>query len=236
MRRLGLLAGLGVACLLVAGALAGGRPDPLGRVLLWAGLPRLAEPLLEDPGWRGVAAYRAGHLKASAEAFRAGGDWLNLGNAQVMSEEYAAALESYDRARLRGDARAAANFDLVAAFYAGRALSPEAQIAWFADRDDLQGEPVAAPVAQGSARAASDGSETTNTGALLGLPELASHADPLLQRAVRKVFDETFMVANDRWLATLSDVPGEYLAERIKQEHKRRQSLGLSPPDPEDPR
>ena len=236
MRRVGLLAGLGAVLLLLAGTLAGGRPDPLGRVLLWAGLPRLAVPMLEDPGWRGVAAYRAGRYDDAEEAFRAARDWLNLGNAQVRTSRYAAALESYDRARLDGDARAAANFDLVAAFYAGRALSPEAPLAWFTDRDDLEGAPVAAPVAQGSARAASDGSETTNTGALPGLPELASHDDPLLQRAVRKVFDETFMVANDRWLATLSDVPGEYLAERIRQEHKRRQALGLSPPEPEDPR
>lgn len=236
MRRAGTIAGLGAAFLALAVVLAGGRPDPVGRVLLWAGMPGPAARLLEDPGWRGVAAYRAGRFEAAAEAFRAAGDWLNLGNAEVMAGRYAAALEAYDRARLGGDDRAAANFDLVAAFYAGRALSPDAQIAWFADREDLTGDPVAAPIAQGSARATSDGSETTNTGALPGLPELASHADPLLQRAVRKVFDESFMVANDRWLATLSDVPGAYLAERIKQEHKRRAALGLSPPPPEDPR
>ena len=235
MTRPALLAGLGALVLAVA-ALLGGGPDPLGRVLLWSGLPGLAQPLFTDPAWRGVAAYRAGDLAAATTAFRDAEDWLNLGNAEVMAEDYAAALEAYDVARLRGDPRAAANFDLVTAYYAGLAIEPGAAVAWFSERDGLEGATVEADIAQGSARAASDGSASTNTGGLMGLPELASHGDPLLQQAVRKVFDEKFMVANDRWLETLEDVPGAYLAERIKQEHRRRAELGLSPPDPEDPR
>ena len=44
------------------------------------------------------------------------------------------------------------------------------------------------------------------------------------------------MVADERWLEQLSDVPGEFLAARIAQEHKRRVKLGLAPPPAEDPR
>ena len=233
MRRAGLAALAGAVCLLAAILAAGGTGAAVGRALLWIGMPGAAASVLSDPAWRGVALYRAGDADGAAAAFREARDWLGLGNAEVLREDYAAALEAYDRGRLAGDDRAAANFDLVAAFYAGLALDPAAEVAWFATRDDLEGETVAAPIARGSARAASDGSAATNTGALIGLPELAS--SNLLQQAVRKVFDEKFMVANDRWLATLSDVPGEYLAERIRFERKRRAEAGLAPPDPEDP-
>ena len=131
-----------------------------------------------------------------------------------------------------GDPRAAANFDLVAAAYAGLALDPEAPIAWFTEKDGGDGAVVRSFVARGDARAAGTGSGTTNTGALLGLPELESFGDG----RVRKVFDDQFMVANERWLETLSDVPGEYLAARISHERKRREDLGLLQPPPEDPR
>ncbi len=88
-----------------------------------------------------------------------------------------------------------------------------------------------ASIAKGSARAAGTGDGATNSGALLGLPELQSNG----AREVRKVFDDKFMVANRRWLQTLSDVPGEYLAARIQHERKRRVKLGLAQPVPEDP-
>lgn len=228
MRR-GLIAGLGVLCLLIA--LAAGGTAPMGRVLLGLGLPGIATGFFSDPAWRGVALYRAGDAEGAAEAFAQAGAQLNLGNAHVRAGRYAAALEAYDIARLGGDERAAANFDLVAAFYAGLALDPEAPITWFTQKDG-DGPAVEAAVAQGNARAAGTGSDTTNSGALPGLPELASHGDG----RVRKVFDDKFIVANRRWLQTLEDVPGAYLAARIRHESKRRKTLGLTPPDPEDPR
>jgi len=211
-------------------ALLGGT-EPLGRVLLAAGAPRLAAEVLTDPGWRGAAQYRAGDFAGAEISFRDAGALLNLGNARVMQRDYAAALEAYDAARLIGDSDAAVNFDLVSVYYAGLALDPETPIKWSADKDD-DGPEMLAPEAVGSARAAGSGAETTNAGALVGLPELTSRG----RLGVRKVFDDKFMVANDRWLATLSDVPGDYLAARISHEFKRRRELGLLPPDPEDPR
>jgi Ca-activated chloride channel family protein len=204
----------------------------MGRVVMALGMPGRAATLFDDPAWRGVALYRLGDFESASEEFRRSGQRLNLGNSEVQAERYAAALEAYDIARLAGDPRAEANFDLVAAYYAGLALDPDVPIAWFTERDGV-GEAVQSFVAQGSARAAGEGDESTNFGALLGLPELQSHSD---ETAVRKVFDDKFMVANRRWLETLSDVPGEFLAARIAHEQKRRAKLGLTQPEPEDPR
>lgn len=222
---------LAAAAGLLALALVSGGAAPFGRLLLASGLPGLAVPFLSDPGWRGVALYRAGDAAGAAEAFRAARAFHNLGNAEVKRGRYAAALEAYDIARAGGDADAGANFDLVAAYYAGLALDPETPIAWFTEKD-RDGEIAAAPLGQGSARAAGTGDETTNAGTLLGLPELLSRG----KLGVRRVFDDKFMVANDRWLAQLSDVPGEYLRARIAAERKRRRDAGLAPPDAEDTR
>ena len=223
------IAGIALACLLGAGFLGG--TAPFGRVLMGLGFSGVAAELFQDPAWRGAALYQAGDHEEAVNAFTEARAYLNLGNAQVQRGAYAAALEAYDIARLAGDARAAANFDLVAAFYAGLPLDPEVPIAWFAEKDG-DGPAVEASIAQGSGRAAGTGSGVTNSGALLGLPEIRG----LGSTAVRKVFDDKFIVANRRWLQTLQDVPGTYLAARIKHEHKRRKKQGLSPPEPEDPR
>ena len=219
----------GAAALCLGVSLLMGGTAPLGRVLMGLGLPGLAAQVFNDPAWQGAALYRAGDFPAAADRFRQAGAVLNLGNAEVQSGRYAAALEAFDIARLKGDGRAAANFDLVAAYYAGLALSPDTPIAWFTERDG--DEVVQSSVAQGDARAAGVGDGTTNSGALLGLPELESHGE---QQRVRKVFDDKFMVANRRWLQTLADVPGEYLAARIQHERKRRVRLGQAQPVPED--
>lgn len=46
----------------------------------------------------------------------------------------------------------------------------------------------------------------------------------------RKPLDEGRRVADDAWLATLPDDPGEFLRLRLADEHRRRVSLGLIPP------
>lgn len=234
MRPWALLAASGALCLALSAALGGGGA-PFGRLALALGLPRVAHMLFDDPDWRGVADYRAGNYAAAAKAFARARDDFNLGNARARQRDYAAALEAYDVARSRGDDLAVSNFDLIAAYYAGLALDPDAPIAWFTEKDGSEDPAVPSFVAQGNARAAGEGDETTNSGALLGLPELKTTSGMKEQIRVRRVFDDRFMVANDRWLATLEDVPGEYLAARITEERKRRKALGLAPPDPEDP-
>lgn len=223
------LAILCAACAALA-LLTGGGTAPFGRVLMAGGLPGLAAPLFTDPGWRGAALYRAGQMEAAEDGFRDARAFLNLGNALVRQGSYAAALEAYDIAISAGDPDAQANFDLVASFYAGLAIDPEA-LALFAKREE--GAQAEGFVARGNARAAGTGDEVTNTNTMMGLAQLESSGE---QQRVRQVFDDKFMVANDRWLEQLSDVPGEYLKARISHERKRRAKAGLAPPDPEDPR
>lgn len=220
-----------VAITVLAGGLAltlGGGAS-FGRVLLDLGLPGWAAQVFDDPAWRGVAAYRARDYDTAATAFREAGAFYNLGNAEAMRGSYAAALEAYDIAIAMGDPDARANFDLVFAVYGRSALDPEA-LSLFTKRDE--GPTAEAPTAKGDARAAGTGDAVTNANTMLGLTELASHE----QMGVRRVYDDLYMMADDRWLQQLSDVPGAWLKARIAAEHKDRVKAGLSPPPPEDPR
>lgn len=218
------LMALGCALCLVLSVVLGGFA-PMGRVLLSWGFPSLAQSLFDDPDWRGVAAFRAGLGSDAVNSFKGPDTAFNRGNAHVLAGEYAAALEAFDIATLHDtqDHEAEANFDLVASFYAGTKLNADVPIKW---SEDKQGDTVAADVGKGNARAAGSGDGVNNKGALVGLPEIESSG----LRVVRKVFDDKYMVANTRWLATLEDVPGAFLNERIKHEHKRRVKAGEAQP------
>ena len=219
---------LSVVICLVAALWAGGLA-PFGRVFLAAGLPSVAVPLFSDPAWRGVAQYRVGDMANAARSFADAGAVFNLGTAEAMRGEYAAALEAYDIAIAQGNEEARANFEVVAAVYSGLGIDPEA-LALFGKRDE--GPTADSHIARGNARAAGTGDEVTNANTMLGLAELDSRG----RLGVRRIFDDKHMIADDRWLMQLADVPGEFLKARIAQEFKRRQKLGLSPPDAEDPR
>lgn len=210
------LAILGLLAVLLAFALGG--PAPFGRIALALHLPGVAVPFFSDPGWRGVARYRAGDMSGAAREFAVAGVVFNLGNAEARQGRYAAALEAYDRARATGDAAAQANFDLVMALYAGSAVDP-ASIGRLPERDE--GPEAASFVARGDARASGTGDEVTNSDPLPGLAELESRG----RLGVRRVFDDSFVLADERWLTQLSDVPGEFLAARIAHERKRRAAL-----------
>jgi len=205
-----------------------GGTAPFGRLLLSANLPGMAAKLFEDPEWRGVAQYKAGAVSQARDAFSQARSLYNLGNAHTQTGNYAAALESYDIAIAQGHPNAQANFDVVAAFYAGLGIDPEA-LSLFPDRKT--GPAEESFVAHGNARAAGSGSEVTNANTMLGLAELDSRG----RLGVRRIFDDKFMVADERWLTQLSDVPGEFMKARISHEHKRRVKAGLSPPKAKDP-
>ncbi|MFK7762461.1 MAG: tol-pal system YbgF family protein [Roseobacter sp.] len=221
------LAIITAVALLVALGLGGGAP--FGRVIMASGFPSIAALFFNVTDWQGAALYRAGDYADAADRFTTANALFNLGNAEAHQGQYAAALEAFDQAHAQGHPDALANFDVVAAYYAGLGIDPE-MLALFHKRDD--GPTAESFVARGNARAAGTGSEVTNSSTMLGLAELDSRG----RLGVRRVFDDTFMRADTRWLQQLSDVPGEYLAARIKLEHKRRVKLGVSPPAPEDPR
>ena len=218
---------IAVAALLLAFGLGGAAP--FGRVLMALGANRLAAPLVEDPDWKGAACYRARDMACAAHNFGTAGAQYNLGTALARQADYAAALEAYDRVIPAGDEDARANFDLIVAYYAALGIDPEVLGLFTKRTGDVEEDSF---VAQGNARAAGMGDEVTNSSAMLGLVELQSRE----QQGVRRVFDDRFMVADERWLQQLSDVPGDFLAARIGFEHKRRAKLGLTPPDPEDRR
>ncbi len=217
------LAVFAIISLTLSAALGGSAP--LGRVLLASGLPGAAAMLFSDPYWRGVALYRAGDFTQAIEAFDAAEASYNRGNALVHTGAYAAALEAYDFALVREDPDARTNFQLVAAFYAGLALDPDALILMPRRKE---GPKVDSFVARGNARAAGTGDEANNT--MLGLAELDSRG----RLGVRRIFDDKFIIADKRWLAQLTDVPGEFLKARLLKEHKRRLKAGIAPPPAED--
>lgn len=219
----------GLAAAMIAASVLLGGTAPLGRVALALGMNDTAASFFTDPGWRGVALYRANRFDEAIDAFTsAGPDFAyQLGNAEVKAKQYAAALESYDLALAhRYDPDAEANFALIRAFYAGTQLDPDSLERWGEDRDGTTEE---AHIARGSARAAGTGDDVTNTGATIGLVEVESRK----QASVRKVFDDRFVVAGPRWLATLEDVPGKFLRARISEEHKRRKKAGIAQPEAE---
>lgn len=210
-------------------AYAFGGTAPFGRLALAAQMPRIAAYFLDDPEWKGIAYYRAGEFDAARDAFAEARSLYNLGNAHTQSGNYAAALESYDIAIAQGHPNAQANFDVVAAFYAGLGIDPEA-LGLYPERKS--GPQADSFVARGNARAAGTGSDVTNSNTMLGLAELDSRG----RLGVRRIFDDKFMVADERWLTQLSDVPGEFMKARISHEYKRRVKAGISPPKAEDPR
>lgn len=216
-----LFAIFGIIALVVAFAMGG--INVFGRVALALGMPRLAAVLFEDPNWRGIAYYKAQSYRLAEESFVQAGPVAayNLGNVRVRQINYPAALEAYDLAKAHSnDSDAAINFDLVFALYAGTRIDPDSVARWGTRKD---GDVQEAEIAQGSARASGTGDDVTNTGATIGVPAFQSRD----QLQVRRVYDDKFVVASPRWLATLSDVPGEYLAARILHEHKRRRKAGI---------
>ena len=224
MRGLALFTAAALALAILLGGTA-----PFGRVLLAAGFPGMSAHLFDDSAWRGVALYNAGAYDQAADAFAEARALYNLGNTEAHRGNYTEALEAYDIAIAMGDMDARANFDVVSAFYASLGIDPEA-LGLFPERKD--GPETEGFIARGKGRAAGTGDEVNNTNTMMGLAQLDSRGN----LGVRRIFDDRFMVADERWLEQLSDVPGEFLAARIAQEHKRRAALGLAPPPAEDPR
>lgn len=224
---------LAVAVLLIGLAAALGGADSFARLALALNLAGPARVIFQAPDWQATAAYRAGAYEDAATGFaQSEGADFNAGVALARAGRYAAALEAFDRV-LAGDpddTHAAENFALIERIYAGTAISTDAAFA-IVERED-EGPVVEGPMGLGQVRAAGTGDDVHDGGTSLGMAELQSTG----RLGVRQQFDDRFMIANDRWLRTLADVPGEYLGARIAEERKRRAALGLAPPVPEDPR
>lgn len=219
-RRIAITAGIGTVAIVAALTLGG--ISSIGRLALSLGMPSLATELLTDDAWRGVALYQAEDFAGAAEAFASdeAGSRYNEGNARARNGEYGAALVAYESvmATEPDSIDALTNHAIVSQIYAGTRFENPAIPMQLKDRE---GAPVPANIGQGGARAQGTGSEANNTGAGFEMPELFGSG----VREVPRIFDEKYLVASERWLATLEDQPGQYLKARIDAERKRRAKL-----------
>ena len=182
-------------------ALAAAGPAALGRLALMAGAPGLAAPLLADPATRGVALYRAGHYPEADAAFAAAGRKATFNRGVSL-----AATGQYPLAR--------AYFDAVLFAAAGDSEARENRA--------LVDRLIPPVIGEGNEAGRISVTPIATQG---GVP---TESDP---RRLGKRLDEGGLVADAAWLATIPDDPGEFLKLRLADEHKRRLSLGQTPPE-----
>lgn len=184
---------------------------PFGRLALSFGYPSLAEPLLEDPHWKGIALYRQGRYEEAVTALRAAGPsgYYERGNALAQAGRFIEAIEIYDAHiyRVPNDDDAHFNRTLIV---------------------DLVG-------VVGEGRLSDNGmTKGLVTG---GQAEEAEKLDAMTEawnrwrESGRRTFADQAVIASRQWLTTLPDEPGRYLKLRLAAEHKRRYDarIGMAP-------
>lgn len=184
---------------------------PFGRLALSFGYPALAEPLLDDPHWKGIALYRQGRYEEAVAALRAAGPsgYYERGNALAQAGRFNEAIEVYDAHiyRVPNDDDAHFNRTLIVDFVG----------------------------VVGEGRLSADGmTKGLVTG---GQTEVAEKLDAMTEawnrwrQSGRRTFADQAVVASRQWLTTLPDEPGRYLKLRLAAEHKRRfdARIGMAP-------
>ncbi len=182
-------------------ALAVAGPGALGRLALMTGLPGLAAPLIADPGVKGVALYRAGRYDEADDAFRAAGRSATFNRGVSL-----AATGDYPLAR--------AYFDAVLFAAPGDSEARENRNLVNALIPPVLGEGNEAGRISVRPIAIPGGMPTDETTLVHG-----------------RRLDAGGLVADAAWLATIPDDPGEFLRLRLADEHRRRLSLGQTPPE-----
>lgn len=184
---------------------------PFGRLALSLGFPRLAEPLLEDSHWKGVALFRQGRYQDAVAALRAAGPegYYVRGNALAWAGRVKEAIEIYDAQIFRAPRDEDSHFN--------RKLLLD----------------FAAVVGEG--RLSDDG---MTKGVVVGAEaDEAEKIDAMTEawnrwrESGRRTFSDQAVVASKEWLTTLPDEPGLYLKLRLAAEHKRRfdARIGMAP-------
>jgi Ca-activated chloride channel family protein len=193
---------LGVALLLLVTS----GPEPIGRIALHLGANRLAQVLLSDPAAHGVAAYRAGDFIAADADFAKAGrtSTYNRGLSLAATGAYDLSVAYFDAVLFAnpGDGDARHNRQIVAVL----------TVPTIGEGDD-----------RGRISAA-DGKVGADEAAESARLQLAD------QSSVRKPNEEGYVAADEAWLATLSDDPGEFLRLRLRAEYDRRTGEGLIRP------
>ena len=176
-------------------------PQSLGKIALLLGQHSLAAELLEEPGARGVAPYRAGRYEEADAAFEEAGRSVTYNRGLSLA--------------------ATGNYKLSVAYF---------NAVLFARPEDKEAEENRDIVGAMLTPIIGDGRGTGRIAALAArrkkhpeddvLPGLAN------QYKVRRKTRARSTIASDEWLETLSDEPGEYLKKRLEAEYDRRKGLG----------
>jgi Ca-activated chloride channel family protein len=182
-------------------ALVAAGPGALGRLALMAGMPGAAARLISDPAVQGVALYRAADYQAADDAFRTAGRGSTYNRGLSL-----AATGHYPLAR--------AYFDAVLFAAPGDSEARE-------NRDVVA---ALIPPVLGTGNEAG----RINVTAIAAPGGMPTETDP---RLLGRRLDAGGLVADANWLATLPDDPGEFLRLRLADEHRRRLSLGQTPPE-----
>jgi Ca-activated chloride channel family protein len=182
-------------------ALVAAGSDALGRLALMAGMPAVAAPLISDPAVRGVALYRAGKYQEADDAFRAAGRGSTYNRGLSL-----AATGHYPLAR--------AYFDAVL----------------FAAPGDSEARENRAVVSALIPPVVGSGNEA---GRINVTPIAVPGGMPVDETTLvhGRRLDAGGLVADQSWLETIPDDPGEFLRLRLADEHRRRLSLGQTPPE-----
>jgi Ca-activated chloride channel homolog len=188
-----------------AAALVAAGPAALGRLALMAGFPGAAAALIADPAISGVALYRAGRHAEADDAFRAAGRGSTYNRGLSL-----AATGDYALSR--------AYFDAVLFAAPGDSEARENRNVVAALVPPVVGEGNESGRIAVKAIATPGGLPTDTEARRLGRP-----------------LDAGGLVADMSWLATIPDDPGEFLRLRLADEHRRRLSLGQTPPEEGDP-
>lgn len=199
-RVLPLLLGLvAVACVAAGGARF------WGRVALMAGEPARAARLLEDPGARGVALYRAGRFAEADAAFAEAGRAATYNRALTLAltGRHALSVAYFDAVLFAApqDRQARENRDIVAAL-----IEP------VIGENGGEGRIDKAIAAANAARQALEGPGRRGG------------------RRLQRRDEARSIVVTDEWLETLTDEPGAYLRKRLQAEYDRRAAQGLVAP------
>ncbi|CAM3568654.1 Ca-activated chloride channel family protein [Paracoccus nototheniae] len=195
--------------LAVAGLVHAG-PAGLGSVALRLGWDSAALALLDDPGARGVAHYRAGDV-AQADA-----DFAQAGRSQT-----------YNRAL---SLAATGDYPLSMAYFDAVLFANPADEQARASRDL-----VAAMVPPHQGDSTAPGRILGHGGRPAPDEMIANALSDAAAESWRRPVEARGMAASDAWLETITDDPGEFLTLRLRAEHDRRAGLGLIRPEAGDP-
>ena len=187
----------------------------LARLSWLAGMPQVTRALTDDPGVEGAALFEMGRHAEADEVFAGIGRGATYNRAATLAAtgKYQLSVAYYDAVLFadRWDAEARANRDLVDTL-----VEPVVGEAMGHGR-------ITAMLSEAGANVRDFDASDPDAPTVI---QSVTHKRPTDARAVR---------ADEGWLDTLTDAPGEYLTRRLAAEYDRRIEEGLAHPEERSP-